>query len=753
MHLRRPSTRHDHPDRTRRHRRGAAIAVLAAVAALAALVPTGVAAAATGPVFDDNGGTHSRGPAGVMYPTAVNGTYVPLPMVCGAERRVLWYGAGSAPDAMWRNVELPADGPVVHESSAVSVSGTYQPFTGDFDGDGCEDVFWYAPGSGADFVWFLDGDAAVESVPVRVNGAYTPLVGDFNGGDTFDDIFWYAPGRTAETIWVGTEGRGSFVPAAAKQVAGTYAPVVAIDDSSILWYRPGAGGDVLWREVMAGTATVGADSPTTINGTYTPHNLGGTALLYAPGTTSDRTVLASSEAVGSEPVTLRTLSGDIDGTFVVSTSTARSGFGVLHAPGPSQDYLVEADRTGVWTRNPDGADGLAPDDHMAFVAVSDDASSVLLSSGATNLVDDDANESFNDAVVWDRGTGTYRRAPLGHDGNEPDGSTMPLDISADGSTVLLISASTNLVPGDTNGRTDLYVWDLGSDTYERQPLGVGGAQPNRFPVDGVLSADGSTVAFVTASSNLVEGDDLSAEDVIVWDRVSDTYERQPLGLGGEQPDEYSSVEDVSADGSTVLLESLAGNLVEGDTNGVGDLFLWDRSTGSYLRQPDGVDGEEPNSQTFVGHLSGDGDTVVMSTGATNLFADDLNGADDLVVWHVEEGTYAPAPVGVDGQRPEGSTWVAALSSDGTTVVILTTSANLVDGDTNGEQDMLTVDLVHGSYQRAPGLATGITIEERWGGPGVTADGRFVVGSTTNPTLTPGDLNEVSDVFIWDRRPV
>jgi hypothetical protein len=752
MHLRRPSTRHDHPDRPHRHRPVVAIAVLAAVAALAGLVPAGAAAAATGPLFDDNGGTHSRGPAGVAYPTTVNGTYVPLPMVCGGERRVLWYGPGGAPDALWRHVELPADGPVGHESAAVSISGTYQPFTGDFDGDGCEDVFWYAPGSGADFVWFLDGDAAVESVPVRVNGTYTPLVGDFNGGDTFDDIFWYAPGRTAETIWVGTEGRGSFVPAAAKQVSGTYAPVVAIDDSSILWFRSGSGADVLWRDVMAGTATVGADSPTTINGTYTPHNLGGTALLHAPGAAADRAVVASSEPVGSAPVTLRTLSGDLGGTFVISTSTARAGFGVLHAPGPAQDYLVDARGTGVWTRNPDGVDGFAPDDHMNTIGVADDGSAVLLQSGATNLVETDGNEGYDDAVVWLRDAGEYRRAPLGHDGNEPDGYTEPVAISGDGSKVLLISASTNLVPGDTNGRTDLYVWDLLTDTYERQPLGVGDQQSNSYPTQAVISADGSTVAFTSAASNLVAGDVGTVEDVFVWDLATDTYQRQPLGVGDAQPDDFSRGADISADGSLVLLSSAASNLVPGDDNAARDVFLWDVAEGTYERQPDGLGGADPDSPSFDGVMSGDGATVVLDSDASNLFPGDTNGRTDAVVWYTGTGTYEPAPAGIDGARPDGQSSVLALSADGSTAVILTLSANLVDGADNGEWDLFAWDLSAGSYQRAPGLEAGITIETRWSGVSVTGDGRFVVGSSTVASLTPDDLNEVADVMVWDRRP-
>lgn len=317
--------------------------VLCALGVVVAIVfgSTPMAGAASGPVFTSPGPSSPVGPIGVTYPITVSGSFVPLPMGCGSEKRVLWYAPGAAPDRLWRNVTFPMSGAPRYTSSSVSVSGTYKPFTGDFNGDGCEDVFWYAPGSARDAVWYFAPNGTYRSSTVSVSGTYLPVVGRFDGDDR-DDIFWYAPGSGREVIWRGSATRGSFTSAVAPQVSGTYTPVLAVDSSSILWFRSGPGADFLWRGIAAGATAPGASSPTTVSGTYTARNIGGTALLYAPGPGRDQLVVGSSAASGSVPVTLRTVGGAINGTYRVSNSTARAGFGVLHGPGSAPDHLIDA---------------------------------------------------------------------------------------------------------------------------------------------------------------------------------------------------------------------------------------------------------------------------------------------------------------------------------------------------------------------------------------------------------------------------
>jgi hypothetical protein len=320
-------------------RRVSGVCVVAVFVVLAVL--GSVAGASAGPVFTSASVGNPVAPMGVTYPIAVSGSFVPLPMACGVEKRVLWYAPGVAPDGLWRNITFPVSGAPSYTASALTITGVYSPFTGDFNGDGCEDVFWYAPGAAADFVWYFNADATFTALPVTVNGTYTPIVGSFNN-DSFDDIFWYGPGAVRESIMAGSATKGVFTASTAPQVVGTYTPVLAFDAKSILWFQSGIGPDFVWRNIQTNTTVQAVTSPTTVNGTYFARNLGGTPLLYAPGAAPDQAITGVTDSVGTNPVVLKGIAGAINGTYTVSNSTTRAGFGVLHAPGAAADYLINA---------------------------------------------------------------------------------------------------------------------------------------------------------------------------------------------------------------------------------------------------------------------------------------------------------------------------------------------------------------------------------------------------------------------------
>jgi hypothetical protein len=83
---------------------------------------------------------------------------------------------------------------------ALAIGGTYQPHVGDLDGDGFDDVVWYAPGPAADHVWFGRAAGFPASRPITVSGSYRPLIGDLDGSGS-DDIVWFSPTSTAIPVW------------------------------------------------------------------------------------------------------------------------------------------------------------------------------------------------------------------------------------------------------------------------------------------------------------------------------------------------------------------------------------------------------------------------------------------------------------------------------------------------------------------------------------------------------------------------
>lgn len=187
----------------------------------------------------------------------ISGTYTPIvgDFNANGSTDILWYAPGLAQDTLWSFNVLSSTFVVTHPV----INGTYRPFVGDFtsgDGKGTDDIFWYAPGSGADSIWkgVKGRRVSFTSVPQRISGSYTPLVGSFTpdpdtGGSTDStlDIFWYAPGSTPDSLWKG-DGLGHFAPQA-YSVGGTNKPVVGFFDGfgvqDIFWYSPN-GPDSVW---------------------------------------------------------------------------------------------------------------------------------------------------------------------------------------------------------------------------------------------------------------------------------------------------------------------------------------------------------------------------------------------------------------------------------------------------------------------------------------------------------------------------
>ena len=218
---------------------------------------------------------------------------------------------------------------------------------------------------------------------------------------------------------------------------------------------------------------------------------------------------------------------------------------------------------------------------------------VSFASFATNLVPGDTNRD-GDAFVHDRRTGRTERVNVGYDGSEANGGPGPdaaVTISADGRIVVFASFATNLVPGDTNGRADLFAYDRKTGKTELVTVSSDEVQANSSEsFQAGLSADGRFVVFVSTATNLVAGDTNNADDVFVRDRKSGTTERVNVSSNGVQSNAESfNTVAISADGRYVVFVSHADTLVPGDVPGTQDLFVRDRRRGTTERVSTGID--------------------------------------------------------------------------------------------------------------------------------------------------------------------
>lgn len=179
--------------------------------------------------------------------------------------------------------------------------------------------------------------------------------------------------------------------------------------------------------------------------------------------------------------------------------------------------------------------------------------------------------------VRDRQAGTTRLASVSGTGRPSNlGSDDPF-VSDNGQIVVFSSQATNLVPGDTNDDEDVFVRNLRLGTTTRVSVGPGRVQANLNSIAAGISADGRLIAFFTAATTIVRGDTNGKSDVFVYDRGDGSARRVSVGVTGQQGNESSTggrdASIISADGSTVGFTSTASNLVPSDTAGQTDVFV------------------------------------------------------------------------------------------------------------------------------------------------------------------------------------
>jgi Tol biopolymer transport system component len=384
-------------------------------------------------------------------------------------------------------------------------------------------------------------------------------------------------------------------------------------------------------------------------------------------------------------------------------------------------------------------------------AISADGRYVAFSSAATDLVEADTNNA-TDVFVFDRVTRTVERESVASDGSE----TQPLrdsshpGISADGRYVVFQSLGSNLAPGDTNNAMDVFVRDRVMGLTIRVSVASDGTEGDFASQNPAISGDGRYVAFESMATNLVAGDANNVWDVFVHDLQTDQTARVSVTDAGAEANAQSYTPSLSYDGRYVAFESLANNLVDGDTNGHQDIFVRDTVGGHTARVSVATSGAEADRDSMAASISGDGRFVAFQSSATNLVTGDTNGSDDIFVHDTQTGETERVSATTDGAQANAGSANPALSSDGRFVAFQSAATNLVPDDTNGVQDIFLRD-------RTAGVTTLVTVaadpEQAPGdsaNPAVTPYGRYVVFDSDGLNLVPGGSPGIRQVYVRDR---
>jgi Tol biopolymer transport system component len=359
--------------------------------------------------------------------------------------------------------------------------------------------------------------------------------------------------------------------------------------------------------------------------------------------------------------------------------------------------------------------------------ISADGRYVVFQSSAGNLVPGDTN-GVRDVFVRDMIAGTTIRVSVDSaESQATGGNSFEPQISGDGRYVVFESNATNLIIGDTNGSSDIFVRDLVNGTTVRASVDSTGLQGNGGSNHASISSDGRYVVFQSDASNLVAGDSNARQDIFMHDLLTGTTTRLSVDSAGGQANHHSLIPTVSADGSQVAFASNATNLVTNDTNGIGDIFVAQRPL-QWNEIAIDVASPDPAADTFKIEW-GDGETTFHSLwgGTEQLvrhdYAANVSGTGTIHVMSggsdIETATFAvqTAPSGTSGTSLTGTT--------GVDILIGNNGANTLSG--LGGKDMLSGGL------GADAIDGGTGADNLRGGAG-------------NDTLTGGSG---SDTFVFE----
>lgn len=395
-----------------------------------------------------------------------------------------------------------------------------------------------------------------------------------------------------------------------------------------------------------------------------------------------------------------------------------------------------------------GSAGEEGDGGSYFAVISRDARYVAFSSGATTFDATDANGIY-DVYRHDRVTGTTIRVSVDSSGADADGLSTPYGISDDGNLVLFISRATNLVPGDTNLDDDAFVRDVAAGTTERVTVDSSGGESNGHCFDAAMSGDGRYVVFSDNGTNLVSGDTNLTTDVFLRDRSSGTTTRVSVKSNGVEADDFSLKPAISRDGSFIVFESPAQNLVGKDPYPYLDIFMRDVAAGTTSQISLQPNGQRPLGDSWAPTISDTGDRVAFISAAPDLVDGDHSGW-DVFVRDVPSATNLRASLSSAGDEPNQNVLEACITGDGAFVAFVTGASNLVAGDVNGYEDVFVRSLSNSMTTLESVSSGGAGANWNCSHPGLSADGASISFDSRADSLVTNDSNALWDVFVHSR---
>ncbi|MFE0249975.1 TolB family protein [Streptomyces sp. NPDC059010] len=331
------------------------------------------------------------------------------------------------------------------------------------------------------------------------------------------------------------------------------------------------------------------------------------------------------------------------------------------------------------------------------------------------------------------------RVTVSATGEQGNGNSYGPQFSADGRFAAFTSDASDLVPGDTNERGDVFVRDLRTGTVERVSVSSAGAQADQPSSVQAISADGRYVLFWSNARNLVHWDtppaDAGAGDVYLHDRRTGTTKRISVAFDGGSA--YAAGADMSANARYITFNAKAARMEEGARDLFGAVYVFDRGTGTTKRisNPD-----QPTNPALFQDVSADGRYV--------LYTQPVPRSSNGVTWVHDRrtGTEERVNVKADGTPAARYAMPATLSADGRTVAFQNWDEDLLPGGGPDASDLYVRDLRTDVTRRIDAGPDGESSPDR---PVLSTDGRYLAYEAT-PRLPDGTLGP-TNVYLRDLR--
>jgi Tol biopolymer transport system component len=257
------------------------------------------------------------------------------------------------------------------------------------------------------------------------------------------------------------------------------------------------------------------------------------------------------------------------------------------------------------------------------------------------------------------------------------------------------------------------------------------------------------VAYESDATNLITGDTNGVRDVFVYDRTAGTTTRVSVSSTGAEGDAPSQQAALNADGSVVAFSSFADNLIPVDENFTADIFVYQRQTGTTTRVSVYNGGFEADGNSFHPTLSADGRLVAFESDSFNLAWNDPDEGFDIYVYDRQADVIASASVDDAGNMGDDTSTWPSMTPDGRYVAYATDATDIVPGDLNGARDIVLYDRLSGAANRLSLGNSGAEADGDSSHPSISDDGTLVAYESNASNLVPGDSNRATDIFLRD----